>query len=98
MPNTTYSYTVASYDAAGNNSAQSSPLSVTTVASTSTCFTAYAQGNCFGYVLNTQVSSGGHNWTCTNGNCSQCSAYSSCTPGGTGCPWGIVWTDNGVCK
>jgi hypothetical protein len=48
-------------------------------------------------VLNTKVSRNGHNWTCSNGNCANCAGYESCSPGGTGCPWGVVWTDNGVC-
>src|SRR5262249_6597085 len=36
---------------------------------TTTCSPAYAQGNCLTYTLGTKVSSGGHNWTCSNGNC-----------------------------
>jgi len=34
VPNTTYSYTVSAYDAAGNNSAQTSPVNATTFADT----------------------------------------------------------------
>jgi chitinase len=64
----------------------------------STCATAYSQGNCNTYVSGTQVSSGGHNWTCSNGNCANCAGYTTCAPGGTGCPWGTVWTDNGTCN
>jgi hypothetical protein len=64
----------------------------------SSCSTAYAQGNCTTYVQGTQVSSGGHNWTCSNGNCANCAGYASCAPGGSGCPWGVVWTDNGTCQ
>jgi len=63
-----------------------------------TCYAAYSQGNCLTYVLNTHVSTGGHNWTCSNGNCMNCAGYSSCAPGGSGCPWGVVWTDNGACQ
>jgi hypothetical protein len=44
------------------------------------------------------VSTGGHNWTCSNGNCANCAGYTSCAPGGSGCPWGAVWTDNGACN
>jgi hypothetical protein len=62
------------------------------------CAAAYAQGNCLSYVLNTKVSFNGHNWTCSNGNCANCAGYTSCAPGGTGCPWGVVWTDNGACQ
>jgi hypothetical protein len=62
------------------------------------CATPYAQGNCLSYLGGTQVSSGGHNWTCSNGNCANCAGYASCAPGGTGCPWGTVWTDNGACQ
>jgi peptidoglycan/xylan/chitin deacetylase (PgdA/CDA1 family) len=64
----------------------------------SACATAYAQGNCLSYVSGTKVSSNGHNWTCSNGNCANCASTSSCAPGGTGCPWGVVWTDNGACQ
>jgi hypothetical protein len=64
----------------------------------STCATPYSQANCLSYLQGTKVSSGGHNWTCSNGNCANCSGYASCAPGGTGCPWGTVWTDNGACN
>jgi chitinase len=63
-----------------------------------TCGTPYAQGNCGTYVQGTQVSNGGHNWTCANGNCANCASTASCAPGATGCPWGVVWTDNGTCQ
>jgi hypothetical protein len=63
-----------------------------------TCSPAYAQGNCLSYLQGTKVSSGGHNWTCSNGNCANCAGYASCAPGGSGCPWGVVWTDNGACN
>jgi peptidoglycan/xylan/chitin deacetylase (PgdA/CDA1 family) len=62
------------------------------------CATAYAQGDCLSYFDGIKVSSGGHNWTCSNGNCRNCATHTSCAPGGTGCPWGVVWTDNGVCR
>jgi hypothetical protein len=61
------------------------------------CQTAYAQSSCTSYVLGTTVSKSGHNWECTNGNCANCVSYSSCAPGGSGCPWGTVWTDRGTC-
>ena len=66
-----------------------------------TCKPAYAQANCGGYTSYTpatQVSQGGHNWTCLNDNCRNCATYASCAPGGSGCPWGTVWTDNGACQ
>jgi subtilisin family serine protease len=61
------------------------------------CAAAYAQGNCLAYAVGTQVSSAGHNWTCSNGNCANCASFASCAPGGSGCPWGVVWADNGAC-
>jgi peptidoglycan/xylan/chitin deacetylase (PgdA/CDA1 family) len=65
---------------------------------TTTCATAYAQGNCLTYATGTVVSNGGHNWTCSNGNCANCAGYAACAPGGSGCPWGVVWNDSGVCQ
>jgi hypothetical protein len=62
------------------------------------CSAAYSQSGCFGYVLGTKVSSAGHNWLCSNGNCSNCSGTASCAPGASGCPWGVVWTDEGACR
>jgi peptidoglycan/xylan/chitin deacetylase (PgdA/CDA1 family) len=62
------------------------------------CATPYAQGNCLSYVAGIKVSRNGHNWTCSNGNCANCASTASCAPGATGCPWGTVWTDNGVCQ
>jgi hypothetical protein len=62
------------------------------------CVTAYAQANCVGYNLSTRVSFGGHNWTCSNGNCANCATNAGCAPRGTGCPWGVVWTDDGACQ
>jgi hypothetical protein len=62
------------------------------------CATAYSQGNCLSYALGAVISSGGHNWLCANNNCRDCSSYASCGPGATGCPWGVVWTDQGTCQ
>jgi subtilisin family serine protease len=62
------------------------------------CATPYAQADCLSYLFGTRVSSSGHNWTCSNGNCANCAGFASCAPGGTGCPWGIVWTDDGPCQ
>jgi hypothetical protein len=61
------------------------------------CFTPYANSNCLTYVLGTQVSSGGHNWKCSNGDCANCATFPTCVPGASGCPWGVVWTDLGPC-
>ena len=62
------------------------------------CLAAYAQANCVGYNLSTHVSFGGHNWSCTNGNCANCATNANCAPRGTGCPWGVVWSDDGACQ
>ena len=62
------------------------------------CAPAYAVGNCLGYAVNQQVSNVGHNWTCNNDNCRNCATHTECAPGGTGYPWGVVWTDNGTCQ
>jgi hypothetical protein len=61
------------------------------------CLPAYAQSNCLAYVAGIRVSENGDNWLCSNGNCANCSLYSTCAPGETGCPWGVVWTDLGPC-
>jgi hypothetical protein len=62
------------------------------------CAAAYAQSNCVGYTVGVKISRNGHNWTCSNGNCSNCATNANCAPGGAGCPWGVVWTDNGSCS
>jgi hypothetical protein len=62
------------------------------------CAAAYNQSNCSSYLTGTQVSNLGKNWTCSNGNCANCAVDTRCAPGGTGCPWGTVWTDNGACQ
>jgi hypothetical protein len=62
------------------------------------CLPAYAQSNCLAYIAGTRVSAKGDDWLCSNGNCSNCDTYSTCAPGGTGCPWGVVWTDLGPCQ
>jgi hypothetical protein len=61
------------------------------------CATAYSQANCQTYVQGTVVSYSGSNWQCSNGNCANCATYASCAPGGSGCPWGTVWTSQGAC-
>jgi hypothetical protein len=60
------------------------------------CSASYSQPACSSYGLGTVVSSGGHNWECTDGNCVNCASFSSCAPGASGCPWGAVWTDRGA--
>jgi len=62
------------------------------------CAVPYTQNSCLYYDTGTQVSRNGHNWTCYNANCRNCATYSSCAPGGSGCPWGTVWVDNGTCS
>jgi chitinase/chitodextrinase len=92
-PATTYQYKVAAYDAAGNVSAATSPITVTTASASSTCAQAYNAANWPSYGVGTQVSFNGHNWTCNNINCQLCA------PASTGCGWGDGrWTDNGTCK
>jgi hypothetical protein len=61
------------------------------------CTTAYAQGDCLNFQPNSRVSSRGHNWRCADGNCANCAGYAACAPGASGCPWGPVWADEGVC-
>src|SRR5207237_618063 len=64
----------------------------------SVCQAPYAQANCLNYLEGvTQVSSGGRNYLCANPNCRNCTSTPSCAPGQTGCPWGVVWQDNGAC-
>jgi hypothetical protein len=63
-----------------------------------TCASAYLQGSCLTYSQGMQVSNGGHNWTCANANCANCAGYAACAPGGSGCPWGVVWADDGACN
>ena len=62
------------------------------------CPTAYAQADCLTYVSGTSVSLSGRSWLCSNGNCANCAAFASCAPGASGCPWGVVWTDQGACR
>jgi hypothetical protein len=61
------------------------------------CAAAYANAACLNLNVGTQVSSGGHNWTCNDANCRNCATYPACAPGAPACPWGAVWTDNGTC-
>lgn len=62
------------------------------------CWQPYSTEGCFGYVLGTKVSFDGNNWLCSNGNCANCSWMTSCAPGGSGCPWGVVRTEEGPCS
>jgi hypothetical protein len=79
-------------------SGQTCQANVCTSSSTPACAAGYAQSGCLnGYGQNTVVSNGGHNWVCSNGNCTNCAGYTTCAPGGSGCPWGVVWTDQGAC-
>jgi hypothetical protein len=61
------------------------------------CGNAYAQDNCINYATGAVVSNDGRNWTCVSSNCRNCATYTGCAPGGTTCPFGVVWTDNGTC-
>lgn len=84
-PSTTYSYTVQALDAAGNVSAASSPLSVTTLAAPAGCqvtFTIANSNTTMGqnlYVVGNQTAIG--NWTPASG-------YAlAIQGGGTNVPW-----------
>jgi hypothetical protein len=61
------------------------------------CGATYTQSSCLSLVQGSVVERNGHNWLCSNGNCRNCASDARCAPGGTGCPWGTVWTDQGVC-
>jgi hypothetical protein len=65
---------------------------------TGTCSPAFAKSSCLTYTTGTKVSKSGRNWTCANGNCANCAGHTTCEPGASGCPWGVVWTDNGTCN
>jgi hypothetical protein len=62
------------------------------------CGATYSQGSCLSFIQGSVVERNGHNWLCSDGNCRNCASHSSCAPGGTGCPWGVVWTDLGACN
>ena len=62
------------------------------------CATPYSQSNCLAYSPGQTISYGGHNWTCADYNCNNCASVSVCAPGGTSCPWGNVWMDDGFCN
>jgi len=64
---------------------------------TPSCNAAYAQSNCLSFSVGSQVSKNGHAWTCSDGACRNCATNATCAPGGTGCPWGVTWQDNGPC-
>jgi hypothetical protein len=66
--------------------------------SSSTCASAYSKSKCTSYSAGTRVSSNGHNYVCATSTCSECGADATCAPGKLGCPWGLVWNDNGACK
>jgi hypothetical protein len=61
------------------------------------CAPLYSQADCTSYTMGTVIQSDAHNWLCSNPQCVNCEGYPSCAPGGTGCPWGVVWTDQGRC-
>ena len=82
-------------EASANDATEEGPPNASGGAS---CLPAYAQSNCLAYIAGTRVSTKGDDWLCSNGNCSNCDTYSTCAPGETGCPWGVVWTDLGPCQ
>ena len=66
--------------------------------SANSCRPRFAQSDCLTYAAGVVISSGGDNWRCTNGNCANCATIASCFPGASGCPFGVVWQDQGVCQ
>jgi hypothetical protein len=62
-----------------------------------TCAAPFSTTNCRTFNTGQRVSRNGHNWICANVNCNNCQ-NASCAPGGTGCPSGSVWRDDGVCR
>ncbi len=62
------------------------------------CAAPYVRSSCSSFTTGTQVSAGGHNWSCASRSCTACAWSSSCAPGATGCPYGAVWSDRGACQ
>jgi hypothetical protein len=62
------------------------------------CAEPYSQSSCLTFTAGSQVSRNGRNYTCVNANCMNCATDPTCSPGATGCPWGVVWTDGGACN
>ena len=103
-PNTTYSYTITALDAAGNESAQSVPANITTVAVNGVCGTANAQTLFTKPAANlcdegtasavSGPSNGAWTWSCTGssgGSIASCSAFVT-QPANTGSISGTVST------
>ncbi|HEY0710443.1 MAG TPA: hypothetical protein VGG33_26800, partial [Polyangia bacterium] len=63
----------------------------------SPCAQAYTKSKCTTYLRATRVSRNGRNWSCITHDCANCAASDLCAPGVSGCPWGNVWQDEGVC-
>jgi hypothetical protein len=63
-----------------------------------TCATAYSQTQCLSFSAGSVVSKGGKNYTCTTANCRNCATNAGCEPGGTSCPYGVVWSETGTCS
>ena len=61
------------------------------------CQNPYSLDNCLDYMVGDTVLSGGHKWLCSVLDCENCATNPGCAPGGTGCPWGMVWMDQGTC-
>jgi hypothetical protein len=64
----------------------------------SSCAAGYSKANCLAYTAGSKVSRNGRNYTCANANCMNCATTTTCEPGASGCPWGVVWTDAGACN
>jgi len=67
------------------------------------CASFYMTSSCPTYQRGTTVerrlSGGGarHNWLCVDDNCRNCGSDDRCAPARSGCPWGMVWADEGPC-
>jgi hypothetical protein len=83
---------------AGTAGAASAGASSGGATSGGTCAAAFVKTSCLNLTIGSKVSAGGHNWTCNNDNCRNCDNTPTCEPSAIACPWGMVWTDNGICN
>ena len=64
----------------------------------SACSAPYRRSRCVSLTPGDRVSKGAHNWRCSALDCKNCAGNASCEPDASGCPWGVVWTDEGPCQ
>jgi hypothetical protein len=62
------------------------------------CSVPYGRSRCVSLIPGDRVSKGAHNWRCSVLDCMNCAGTASCEPGASGCPWGVVWKDEGPCQ